>query len=103
MTFGIAEALQKLYPESQWSINGEDYSGLNWFDSNTQEKPTEETLIAEAHRLQAEYDAFEYRRLRAAEYPSFAEQFDILYHGGYEAWRLVIQEVKDKHPKQVTK
>lgn len=41
----------------------------------------------------------EYKIQRAAEYPSFAEQFDLLYHGGYDAWKSVIQAVKDKYPK----
>lgn len=40
-----------------------------------------------------------YKDHRAAEYPSFADQFDLLYHGGYDAWRSAIQAVKDKYPK----
>ena len=40
-----------------------------------------------------------YREQRASEYPSFAEQFDLLYHGGYDAWKAAIQAVKDKYPK----
>jgi hypothetical protein len=36
---------------------------------------------------------------RAAEYPSFADQFDLLYHGGYDAWKAAVQAVKDKYPK----
>jgi len=42
-------------------------------------------------------DAYKYQR--AAEYPSFAEQFDTLYHGGYEAWKATIDSVKAKYPK----
>jgi predicted lipoprotein len=56
-------------------------------------------LQAELARLQAEYDAKEYQRKRAAEYPSFAEQFDTLYHGGYDAWKATIDSVKAKYPK----
>ena len=41
-----------------------------------------------------------YKELRAAEYPSFADQFDLIYHGGVEAWKDVIQAVKDKYPKE---
>jgi hypothetical protein len=41
-----------------------------------------------------------YAEKRAAEYPSFADQFDLLYHGGIEAWKDVIQAVKDKYPKE---
>ena len=32
-------------------------------------------------------------------YPSFAEQFDTLYHGGYDAWKATIKQVKDEIPK----
>lgn len=41
-----------------------------------------------------------YAEKRAAEYPSFADQFDLLYHGGIEAWKDVIQAVKNKYPKE---
>ena len=40
-----------------------------------------------------------YKAQRAAEYPSFADQFDTLYHGGYDAWKAQIQAIKDKYPK----
>ena len=40
-----------------------------------------------------------YKYQRAQEYPSFADQFDLLYHGGYDAWKAAIQAVKDKYPK----
>ena len=36
---------------------------------------------------------------RSAEYPSIKDQLDLLYHGGYDAWRDTIQAVKDKYPK----
>lgn len=36
---------------------------------------------------------------RKTEYPSIEDQFDLLYHGGYDAWRETIQAVKDKYPK----
>jgi hypothetical protein len=41
-----------------------------------------------------------YKLKRAAGYPSFADQFDLLYHGGYDAWKDAIQAVKDKYPKE---
>lgn len=43
--------------------------------------------------------ANEYKSQRAAEYPSFADQFDLLYHGGYDAWKAAIDAVKEKYPK----
>jgi hypothetical protein len=40
-----------------------------------------------------------YKYQRAKEYPSYADQFDLLYHGGYDAWKAEIDKVKDKYPK----
>lgn len=41
----------------------------------------------------------DYKNKRASEYPSFADQFDIIFHSGLEAWKAQIQAVKDKYPK----
>ena len=40
-----------------------------------------------------------YSDLRKAAYPSFADQFDLLYHGGYDAWKSAIDAVKTQFPK----
>jgi len=64
--------------------------------------PTAEELAAafpQYNTVVAELAATEYQRLRAAEYPSYADQFDLLYHGGIESWKAAIQAVKDKYPK----
>jgi rhodanese-related sulfurtransferase len=45
------------------------------------------------------FAATAYQNQRAAEYPSFADQFDLLYHGGLDAWKSAVQAVKDKYPK----
>lgn len=43
---------------------------------------------------------WKYKVQRAAEYPSIHDQLDILYHGGYDAWKAVIAEIKNKYPKE---
>lgn len=71
-------------------------------DENSTEEISNDLLTAidtEYARLQAEYDAKQYQRDRAAEYPSFADQFDMLYHGGYDAWKAQIDAIKTKYPK----
>lgn len=55
--------------------------------------------IAAAEAVAAEAAKTEYQRQRAAEYPSYADQFDLLYHGGYDAWKAAIDTVKNKYPK----
>ena len=42
-----------------------------------------------------------YSELRAAAYPSFADQFDTIFHGGLDAWKAEIQAVKTKYKKEV--
>jgi len=40
-----------------------------------------------------------YKTQRVAEYPSYADQFDTIFHEGLDAWKAQIQAVKDKYPK----
>jgi hypothetical protein len=40
-----------------------------------------------------------YKQQRAAEYPSYADQFDTIFHQGLDAWKAQIQAVKTKYPK----
>lgn len=94
----LAKAVQSLRPNASFYIWGEEYEGLHWQDE-VQTKPTKEECLAEMDRLQAVYDKNQYQSLRAEEYPTFAEQFDVLYHEGYDGWKALIQKVKDKYPK----
>ena len=41
MKYGIAEAIAVLKPGATWSLNGDDYSGLTWLDSEQQPTKTE--------------------------------------------------------------
>jgi hypothetical protein len=49
--------------------------------------------------VQAYVDAHAYIGKRQAEYPSYADQFDTIFHDGLDAWKAQIQAVKDKYPK----
>jgi hypothetical protein len=40
-----------------------------------------------------------YKQQRAAEYPSFADQFDTIFHDGIDAWKEQINTIKEKYPK----
>jgi hypothetical protein len=53
----------------------------------------------EAEIIRPKPPAPTYKDQRAAEYPSFADQFDLLYHGGMDAWKTAIDVVKNKYPK----
>ena len=49
--------------------------------------------------VQAYVAANAYKAKRAAEYPSYADQFDTIFHEGLDVWKAQIQAVKDKYPK----
>lgn len=40
-----------------------------------------------------------YKDQRRKEYPSYADQFDTIFHEGIDVWKAQIQAVKDKYPK----
>ena len=63
----------------------------------TDEEADSISKVAEQKRL----DAMTYSELRAAAYPSFADQFDTIFHGGLDAWKAEIQYIKNKYPKEV--
>jgi hypothetical protein len=71
---------------------------ITWNDGNPN-NITEEQIIAKQAELQADYDAKQYQRNRAKEYPSMADQFDDIFHNGIDGWRTSIQAIKDKYPK----
>jgi len=92
----IAEAISSLRPLSLYTVGSDE--SINWIDT-VQTQPTQAEIEAEIIRLQAEYNTKQYQRLRAAEYPSYADQFDTIFHEGIDAWKAQIQAVKDKYPK----
>ena len=98
MIYTLTEALSSLYPGAHWTCRNHDYEQLDWVDTNIP-KPSKATIDAEIARLQAEYDSNEYQRLRAAEYPSIADQLDTIYHDGIDAWKEQINTIKEKYPK----
>ena len=63
MSFSITDALIVLKPGAEWSLNGEDYSGLTWLDE-TQIMPTEEEINAKIAELEAAEPARQVREIR---------------------------------------
>ncbi len=61
---------------------------------------TWEQVSAKKAELQTEYDNNQYQRDRAAEYPSWQDQLDDIFHNGVDGWKTTIQAVKDKYPKE---
>jgi hypothetical protein len=55
-SFNIAAALHSLRPGSLWQYDEEDVSSIVWLSEDI-EKPSDEDILAEIVKLQAEYDA----------------------------------------------
>ena len=62
-------------------------------------KPSEADCTNGLKALQDAYDAKDYARKRAAEFPSVVDQLDDIYHNGIDAWKATIKTTKDKYPK----
>ncbi len=62
-------------------------------------KPSEADVNAGLKKLQDDFDAKDYSRKRAAEYPSLVDQLDDIYHNGIDGWKATIKATKDKYPK----
>lgn len=94
------EAIISLYPQVT-RVDGDGDAAIA-FDAQGNQVTIDETAVAaEITRLQAEYDAKEYARNRAKEYPAIGDQLDALFHAGVfpEDMAAKIQAVKDKFPK----
>lgn len=98
MIIDKAKALKSLRPGAEWVIRGDT---IEWLDTK-QTQPTDNEIANEVARLEAEYDAAEYQRKRAAEYPSITDQLDALWKGGDAAEEMLakVQAVKTKYPKE---
>ncbi len=99
---GIFEAIKSLCPYAEFGLHDNDYDTLMWYDDpNVVPIPSKEAVLAEHERLKAEYEARDYARQRAAEYPSIGDQLDALFHAGVFPADMAarLQAVKDKYPK----
>ena len=56
-------------------------------------------VIAARKAIDDAYAATKYQRDRAAEYPTWQDQLDKIYHSGIDAWKADIKAIKDKYPK----
>lgn len=96
----IASALKSLHPDCEFITIGDE---ITWLSKNITQ-PSESEINAEIARLQAEYNAKEYQRKRAAEYPSITDYIDGVVKGDQAQIDKYIADclaVKAKYPKGV--
>ena len=58
-----------------------------------------EATLAERAADKVKQEANQYIYDRQSEYPSYADQFDQIFHEGIDKWKETIQAVKAAHPK----
>jgi hypothetical protein len=93
----ICTAILAINPSAQVSVNGEDLDQITWHGGTAVISKAD--IQAKQAELKTAYDAKEYQRKRAEEYPSVADQLDDLYHNGIDGWKATIKVTKDKYPK----
>ena len=83
------KAIYKLYPNV---VSVDDTAGA--FDAQGNK------VEIDIAQVNAWVDPDAYKYARAAAYPSYADQFDTIFHEGIDAWKAQIQAVKDRFPKE---
>ncbi len=95
----IAQILTKNYPDTAWTLNGDDYSGLEWLDDSP--KPTEKELEALWPEVKLETERAQVERARQTAYREISDPIYFEYQRGDKTeaeWLAAVQAVKDAHP-----
>jgi hypothetical protein len=95
----IRKILQTKYSGSQWLLNGEDYSGLEWLDDSA--KPSKKDLESLWEEVKLEVDLENVRVLRRLAYQVESDPLFFGWQRGdntEQEWLEAIQAIKDSHP-----
>ena len=100
MKYDITSALLALKPGAEWSLNGYDYSGLNWLDSK-QTQPTE----TEVNSKISELDIAEPMRLLRIERDvriaktDWRASSDLTLADAWKTYRQALRDITTQTPK----
>ena len=86
--------------EGKWTEPSEEELKAKLIEHKYIETPRSEIWELQGYESEAAWNAVEYQRKRAAEYPSIVDQLDEIYHNGLDSWKAKIKETKDKYPKE---
>ena len=100
MKYDIPDALQALKPGAQWTLNGDDYSGLTWLDSS-QTKPTETEVNSKISALD---NAEAMRLLRIERDTRIAKtdwraSSDLTLADAWKTYRQALRDITTQTPK----
>jgi hypothetical protein len=76
----IIEAILKINPEAKVVVRGKDINTceIEWHDGTPEISKAD--IEAKMVEVQAEYDANQYQRDRATDYPPIGDQLDMIWH-----------------------
>jgi hypothetical protein len=94
-----AAVLTAIRPDAEWTLEGDEYSGLTWLDDSP--KPTKKTL--DDAWPQVEYDR-EHARVEAARRVRYQAETDGMFFaaqrdgGDLTAWQAAVDQIKAELP-----
>lgn len=94
-----AAVLTRNYPGAEWSLNGDDYSGLTWLSNSP--KPTQAELDAKWPEVQAALVLSDIQQARAARYAVEADPLFFKWQRGEgtEAdWLAAVEQIRTDLP-----
>ena len=94
----IIEAILKINPTAEVSVNDNDINQITWHNETTPIPKAD--IEAKMVEVQADYDAKQYQRDRV--YPSIQDQLDMQYWdsvNGTTTWKDAVAKVKLDNPK----
>ena len=94
----VIKAIQKINPNAEVSVSGNDINTVQWHNGTTPIPKAD--IEAKMVELQADYDAKQYQRDRV--YPSIGDQLDMQYKdllNGTTTWKDAVAKVKSDNPK----
>jgi hypothetical protein len=97
----IPAILEANYLGAQWSLNGDDYTGLVWDENNAQEKPSEADLLTVWPQVQYDREYAAVEKARQAAYVTDSDPLFFEWQRGdatEQQWKDAVQAVKDAHP-----
>ena len=95
----IPTVLTHLYPDAQWTLNGDTFDGLTWLDDSP--KPSEKELRVAWPRVEAERANARARDARHADFIAEADPLFMKWQAGEgtEAeWLAVREKIRARHP-----
>lgn len=96
----IAQILIKNYPGSEWTLEGDEYTGLTWLSETP--KPTKAALEKQWPQVQHDLQIEEIKKQRQLAYMAEADPIFFEYHRDpavkESTWLEKVEEIKARYP-----